>query len=279
MSDTDDIELEPVETGIDTERADLETKARRLGWVPLDEFKGDHARWRDADEFMRRGETILPIVQENNRVLHDKLTATERQMTEMRQVLGELHASQKANEDRIRAQARAELENEMRVAVQTADTQRFEAANARLREVERPAAPVVPQAQSPMPGAALPPGIDPYVERWMAENTWMQDPALSLFAQAHSAQLMQEKPGLGIQDRLADVKRRVQDQFPEKFGLNPRRNEAASVAFASAPPVARRSNKRGYDDLPGEAKAACDRFVKIIPGYKREDYLKSYEWE
>ena len=42
--------------------AETEDKARRLGWVPKEEFKGDPENWRSADEFMARGEQLLPIV-------------------------------------------------------------------------------------------------------------------------------------------------------------------------------------------------------------------------
>jgi hypothetical protein len=271
--------MSEVDTGVeidgDAARVELEAKARRLGWVPKAEFKGDESRWRDAEEFMRRGETILPIVQENNRVLQDKLTVQDRQMAEMRQVLIEMRDQQRSDHARLRAQVRAQLEEEMRASVNTADPVRFEAAAARLKEIEaapepRPASPAPPPPQQV---------IDPYVQQWSNENQWMRDPALNLVAQGIHVQLQNEKPGLGIQDNLAEVKRRVQDMFPEKFGLNPRRFDAASVSSASAPMNPSRKRERGYDDLPPEAKAACDRFCRTIPGFKREDYLKTYVWD
>jgi hypothetical protein len=56
---------------------DTEVRARTMGWVPKEEYKGNPDNWRDANEFVRRGEEILPIVQERNRDLTRRLTELE----------------------------------------------------------------------------------------------------------------------------------------------------------------------------------------------------------
>ena len=35
---------------------------------------------------------------------------------------------------------------------------------------------------------------------------------------------------------------------------------------------------KGYADLPADAKRQCDRFVKTIPGFTREQYVKDFQW-
>ena len=65
-------------------------------------------------------------------------------------------------------------------------------------------------------------------------------------------------------------------EYPDKFG-NPRREQASSVAEPGSQ-APRPKKGKTYDDLPPEAKAACDKFVRTIPGYKREDYVKEYDW-
>ena len=42
--------------------SEIEEKAVAMGWVPLEEWKGDPEQHRPADEFVARGEQILPIV-------------------------------------------------------------------------------------------------------------------------------------------------------------------------------------------------------------------------
>jgi uncharacterized membrane protein YqaE (UPF0057 family) len=37
-------------------------KATKMGWTPKTEFRGDPDKWRPADEFVERGENMLPFV-------------------------------------------------------------------------------------------------------------------------------------------------------------------------------------------------------------------------
>ena len=46
--------------------APVEQEARTLGWVPAEEFKGDPNRWVDAETFVERGHTVMPILRKNN---------------------------------------------------------------------------------------------------------------------------------------------------------------------------------------------------------------------
>src|SRR3990167_8843774 len=46
----------------EVEEDKVETEARSMGWVPLEEFRGPKDKWRDASEFVDRGSTVLPIV-------------------------------------------------------------------------------------------------------------------------------------------------------------------------------------------------------------------------
>ena len=255
---------------------DVETKARRLGWVPREEFRGDPSRWKPADEFVAHGEEILPILRQNNDTLHEKLSAQERQISDMRQVMLEMRDHTRRNTERMYAQARAEVEAEMRAAVESADTQRFETAQARMKAME---------AQPPHPpnaaqASAQPPYVEPAVQQWVADNPWFnKDPVLNTVAQAIHVQLGREKPGLSLSDNLAEVTREVQSRFPEKFGINLRRSDASAVATPGGAPAARRTNKRTFDDLPQDAKAAYAKYKTWMPDYSKEEYLRDYVWD
>jgi hypothetical protein len=96
------------------------------------------------------------------------------------------------------------------------------------------------------------------------------------YAKAQDNFLMTAKPGLSVAERLAEVKNRTKKEYPDKFG-NPRREQASSVAEPGAQPTRQKKGKT-YDDLPAEAKAACDKYVRNIPKYTREDYVKDYDW-
>src|SRR3990167_1618834 len=47
--------------------------AEKRGWIPPTRFKGDPEKFVDAEEYIRRGEEVLPIVKEQNKRLHAEL--------------------------------------------------------------------------------------------------------------------------------------------------------------------------------------------------------------
>ena len=68
----------------------------------------------------------------------------------------------------------------------------------------------------------------------------------------------------------------MKEEFPEEF-KNPNRDKPNGVDPGGEKTTT--SKAKSYESLPADAKKACDQFVRDIPGFKREDYLNTYEWE
>ena len=49
---------------------EVQAQAEKMGWIPPSRFRGDPERFVDADVYIERGETVLPIVKEQNKRLH-----------------------------------------------------------------------------------------------------------------------------------------------------------------------------------------------------------------
>lgn len=255
--------------------SDVETKARRLGWVSKDEFKGDPDRHRSAEEFLERGERILPIVLKDNERLHSRLGEVENVLKETREASKELLAFTSKSEERAYQRAKTEIEDRIAKAAEAADPN---AVRGGMRELDalakdhaKPAPEIKPEAK---PAVAS----DPVIQDWIGKEDWFRNSkALNAYAVDVFGELERDKPGLSKSELLAETKRRTMDKFPEKFGINPEREKAAAVAN----PTGGKTPKRGkvYDDLPAEAKQACDKFVRTIPGYTREKYVKDYDWD
>ena len=66
------------------------------------------------------------------------------------------------------------------------------------------------------------------------------------------------------------------DTLPEKFGKKrtPNPMDGGSTSGGTNRPT---KSKRSYEALPGDAKDACDRFVKQGLMTK-EQYLDAYDW-
>ena len=66
---------------------EVEVKARNMGWLEKDEFKGDPELWTDAAAFLERGENIMPILKERLDKMDKDLTE---KTTQLEKVTGQL---------------------------------------------------------------------------------------------------------------------------------------------------------------------------------------------
>lgn len=295
MSDATVIEAD--KTGQEGEKTftDVEARARRMGWRPKEEFRGPPDRWSSAEDFIARGENELPILRERNRNLDRQLEETGRTVTELKtrmeqtgEVLSSMREMGLKAEERAYRKARTEIEEEMRTRAAAADVVGVTETQRKLEELDKerdaakvaPAAVVAKAADAP---AAKP--RDPVAEQWIADNPWFtSDAEMNSTAQGIHTGMLQSRKDLSLADNLAETKRRIMKLYPEKFA-NANRDEAIAVAQPSgnAPAPTNRNKKKTYADLPADAKAACDKYVKQINStkpkvpYTPEEYVSMYE--
>jgi|GEM_PF-1668671 len=262
---------------------EVESEARRMGWVPKDEWRGDPAKHRGADEFVERGRTILPIIKSQ---LDREIAKTR----EAEKITAEKLAAQQAGFDKRIARAERmnaialekqrdklwnDFETEKRKAVEAGDTQAYDKLSKDQRqaltdfhndtEVEEP------RTEAPKPTQTQPQSTVPAeVQSWVDQNTWFNaDPALRAFATKEHGRLLKAMPGISIEDNLRRTLEATKQKFPEEFGLSPSNGHAAP-AQPHSPSVegggrqAQGTNRaRGWNDLPPEAKKAGAKFIEL----------------
>src|ERR1700722_1713837 len=256
---------------------EYEHRARRLGGVAKDEFKGDPEHWRPADEFLERGEKILPIALRNNDRLQRRLDSLENQLRETKESAKALVEFTSKSEERAYNRAKAEIEAKIEASAANADANAVRGAMVELDALNKAYTPVVPPKKPEQQQTVQ---VDPEIQDWITKEPWFnRDRALNGFAIDVYDSLQRNKPGVPVAELLAETKRRTMDKFPEKFGINPNRENAASVATPSGGTNGTRRNAKSYENLPAEAKKACDKFVKTIPGYTKEKYVADYDWD
>lgn len=248
---------------------DFEAEAKADGWVPQTEWKGDPNKWIPADEFVKRGETILPIVQAKYRKTLDEVGELKRKFDEQQGVFGEFQKFQEqalAKANKERENAIAELEALRAKAITDGDGQTFTQTDKKLQEL---------RAEATTPPKKDPPKESPEVTAWKAENKWyLSDMELTAVADGLADVVSRENPGLKGKAFLDKLTERVKSVVPHKFE-NPRRQEQLTGEGSR-----KGSGKsKGYDDLPADARKACDQFVRTIPGFTKEQYLSQYTWE
>lgn len=247
---------------------DFESEAKAEGWVPKEAFKGDSTKWVDAETFVKRGEEILPIVNAKNRKLVETVDGLRKEIDDLK--LGnsqfrEFHEKSIAKERQERDAAIAQLETIRKKAVTDGDGEAFDRADKRIQEL---------RAQP----ARQPNGLNDVQRAWLADNTWYQtDRTLKALADGLSDDLARARPELvGKREFLDELTKLVKAEMPHKFE-NPNRQR---TTVENAPPNGGGGGKgKTYENLPADAKSACDRFVRTIPGFTKEQYVSQYEWE
>lgn len=239
----------------DATPADVETRARDMGWKPLDQFKGDEKDFIDASEFVRRGEEILPIMKASNARL-------EKEVQRLSKTLEKFADHHSKTEARAYARALSELEARQAEAVEANDHQAVKEITKEIvdlnKEVSKPKADEADDGEEAF-------------DNWKSENPWFEKDAGLRSAAIGIAEEIKNDFKDPIKQR-AEVSKRIKAAFPEKFS-NPNRTRAAAVEGVGAGP---KTTGKSFSDLPADAQKMCAEFERDIKGFKREQYVK--EW-
>lgn len=247
--------------GKDAELGTVEDRARRMGWVPSEEFRGDKAKWSDAATFVKNGEESLPI-------LRERLRSMERTNVELSKSVSEFKTQSDSNFKKGYEKAKRELEAEIKTKAKAGDDEGAAAAATELAELEGE------KVKREAAGDK-----DPVFDAWSAQNTWYTDPELKAEAEVEAFRLRRKGEKSEGAEFLDKVKEAIKKRFPEKFE-NPRRKEASGTERSSAggDESTRSGAKKGWEHLPTDAKEAGERYVKQKLYKDKAAYAAAY-WE
>lgn len=259
------------EQGVDV---GTEAEARREGWLPKEEFKGPESAWVDAETFVHRGKEINAILRKNNQRLEVELAQARGELSELGLTVKEFKEQFAGMRENAYKRAMKEVREELKAARQEGDVEKELAAEERLEQLREEKD--QPAKEPPKPIVQTPPPNMEEFHRWHAENRWydpQKDPELFDHMEGVALRLRREQPQLTGRAFLDEAAARVKKRFPDKFQNPNRQNEMVDGGGR-----AKGGGKKGksYDDLPSEAKGACDRFVKQGLFKDREDYAKDY---
>lgn len=244
------------------ERTDQETQdlAKSMGWVDEDKFRGDKSRWVDADTFVEKGMNDLPILRERLKAQSSTITEMKNDFTEFK-----THHENAVNSEYQRAMR--ELEEKQLKTVEEGDTEEYKRIHSEKIKLANERA-----ATNSNNGS----GQAAY-EAWKRDSEWFEkDEVLTTYAQGKADKIAADFPELrGKPEFLDKLEEEVKKAFPDKFQDS--RFSPAAVESGGRAPGGQRT-AFGYNNLPPDAKAACDKFVRqgLIT---REQYVKEYEWE
>lgn len=235
---------------------DYEAEARDHGWTPKEEFKGDPAKWVDAETFARRADEVMPFLKKQNGAL-------KREMEDLKKTLKQASTHFSKVEERAYNRALADLEAKHAEAVELGDNAASRAIRQEMADLAKPQVEVAP-------------AFDPAAERkkiteWIDQSPWYAtDENRRFYADLQAKEMgdAHEWEG-GTEGWLAEIDRRVARKFADKkpvlTGGGGNRAAPAGGGKSSA-------------DLPAEAKALGAKFVKAGIYPSLDAYAKDYDW-
>lgn len=264
-------------------------KAISMGWKPLDEFKGNVERWVDADEYVERGERVLPIVTATNRRLQQDLLTAKNKIDTLESKLDnasitleklEKHWSE-ANK-RALENAKAQLREELRDARDSGDTAAEDTILGKLEEIrdtERSAAKAEKEKKD-APATNQSPPVDESTKEWIARNDdWFGKDMKKTKAFNRLAEDLRDEGVTAVGREFYDI---LDREYAERYGEReieeaeePER-PVSKVEGVSPQPRGRKS--KSFASLPAEAKQACHDDVDILVGPDKK-YKTVKEWE
>jgi hypothetical protein len=239
--------------------SEIEALAAEMGWAPEDQWRGDPSDWVDAKVFIQQGHGRLKTSLRNQ----------DRDIAEMKDTMKRMLAVQEGVQKRAYEQALTDLKRQQREAATEGDIEAYDKAAQGIDDLA---------AQQSENGAAKANGgdaakLDPDFNIFHQDNPWYgEDVKMTAYAEQIAPVVARHAQGPAFYRRIAEE---VRKEFPAHF-KNPARSGAARVEGGGSTAARRGKAKKGYSDLPAEAKAACDKFVAQGLFAKPEDYVREY---
>ena len=287
MSEEKQVEQQEENTEQQEQQLDPQTEkeARIFGWVPKEEFRGSDADWVDAEVFVKRGKEINPILRKNNELLMKRLDEKAKEIDSIKASVEEFKVFQQESFERKAAEYEvhiAQLKTQKREAIAAGDgdlvvdiddqidslkdAQKEAKAEAKKKAEE----PAKTEAQVSIPN-------DPDLQSWLGRNQWFGDDVeMTDVANGLGASVRRQFPHLSGRSFLDKLDEKIVEYFPHKtLGKKAKGSAVDSTGNVRGGTT---SGKKSYDNLPDDARQACDRFIKQGWIKSKQEYVDSYDW-
>ena len=259
----------------------VQKEARIFGWVPKEEFRGSDDDWVDADVFVKRGKEINPILRKNNETLLKKLEEKSKEIDSIKASVEEFKAFQKEAFERKQVEyvaQIAELKAKKKEAIAEGNGDLVVDIDDQLdaiKEEQREAKQESEKKPVEAPKTDLP--EDPALQEWIGRNDWFgQDTEMTDMANGLGASVRRQFPHLSGRAFLDKLDEKIAEYFPHKALGNKARG--STVDTSGNVRGGSNNGKKSYDNLPADAKQACDRFIKNGWIKNKQEYVDSYDW-
>lgn len=246
---------------------EAEQRATEQGWTPEDRWNGDPDKWVGAEEFLERGEKHNGILRERNEKLISEVHALK---TELRDSVRQFGESTRKAEERALQRAMKELKLQQRAAVEQGDAQTWET----LEEEKTSLQDEFVKANE-KPKEQTSPDQDPAYLNWHSRNQWYnEDLDMTVYANQIAPIVAGKLGNSNTPEFYDEIAKQVKKKYPNNF-RNTNRDMPSPVQGTKQEGGKPGKKGKSYNDLPEDAKKACDKFTsqKLMT---QEEYIAEY---
>lgn len=268
--------------------AEIVKEATEMGWQPREKFKGDLKNWIPADEFVEKGRHVLPIVLKDRERLRRELLTRDQKIDNLKTSLESAQAAIKAlQETQSQATKRAvdaaiaDVKKKIVEAREDGDVDTELALVDKLQDLKAAKKDPVASATEAKPEDKKDELSKEFLS-WKANNDWFdgkspEDKKRTKQAVRLAEDIKEENPDLTGQEFF--------DKLDEALAQLEKPATRSASKVESGGGRGGSSVRKGYADLPSDARKACDDFADDLVGegkqYKtladwRASYAKTY---
>ena len=247
-------------------------EAMDTGWIPEAEFKGDKSKWRPADKWVERGRTLIPIIKSQVKDYRTEIDTLKSTIESQKKTTEKLIKMSTLVGEQAYERAKRELTEKQMAAVREGDVDAFTAIEKEKENLKRPD-PIVEE---------VPPTETPLFSEWHKNNSWYRkigtsegDEDLTMYADSFSYNLRAKNPGMTDTELYQKTSENVKEVFAYKF-TNQQRELPSLVDSGGIGGIQQDVNAKTYANLPADAKAQCNVFIKDGTIKSKEQYVKDY---
>lgn len=234
---------------------EIEAEALKQGYNP--NYEGENKK--SPKEFLEVAFNHNQVLKERNEKLSSEVEQTRAEVTKLRGDMEKVLSFAEEQKKKAVEKAVKELKEQRKEAIADSDHEKVEQIDEQIKEAEK-----------------APPEPDPKFKEWVSTNQWYEDDPIMGAEADYYAKMFVESGRFKSQEQVFEaVTNKIKSLYPEKF-KNPKKDDPPETEGGRPSPT--KKSKKSYEDLPREAKQACDEFVEqgIMT---REKYVSMYEWE
>jgi len=242
---------------------DVIERAKMMGHIPKEEFRGDASKWVPADKYVERADNLMPILKSQLGKYEGEISNLKATVESQKKTTEKLLKMGETVQQRAHEQAKRELTKEQVQAVMDGNVEKWQ-----QLEDQKDGLP------KPEPVVAEEPG-NPIFDQWHTGNEWyLKDEDMTDFANLQAQKITKQSPSLSYDQVLQKVESKIKETFPQRFE-NPKRVEPSVVDGGATREIVKKAGN-SYNDLPADAKEMCNQNVKQGLFKSKEDWVKSY---